>query len=106
MKIHSFRFIQIELTLVALMLMGIIGVLPLAPNVLTQVVDSVRGIIGPEPIALAENVYYGATDAFQQKTNTANTPGFWSPPALPSSAQPQVAPNLDAPPKILLPRAV
>ncbi len=104
MKIYSFRFIQIELTLIALTLLGLVGWLAASPNALTQVVDDVRGIIGPEPIAFAENVFYGVTDTVQQKTATGNTPGFWSPPATP--AQPQVAPKLSAPQNLFLPRPV
>jgi len=104
MKIYSFRFIQIELTLAALMFLGITGWLVASPNTLVEAVDGVRGIIGPEPIAVAENTFYGVTDTIQQKTSTANTPGFWSPSALP--AQSQVALSLDASPKIFSPRPI
>jgi len=106
MKIYSFKFIQIELIAVALMFLVITGWLVASLNTLPQVVDGVRGLVGPEPIALAENTFYGVTDSLQQKTSAANTPGFWSPPALSVPAQPQVAPNLHASPKLFLPRAV
>ncbi len=96
MKTLTFRFIQIELMLVALMLIGITSAFLISPNALTQVVDGVRGIVGPEPIALAETVYYGATDTLQQNTSTASTPGFWSPPA----------PSQVAPANIFSPRTV
>ncbi len=104
MKTWSFRFIQIELTLVALALVAAIGWFTIAPNALTQVVDGVRGIIGPEPIAFVENVVYGVTDTIQQKTDMGITPGFWSPPVAP--AQPPSVAIPSAPQNLFVPRPI
>lgn len=81
---YSFRLFKIELALIALMFTALTGWVVASPNALVSVVNAVRDVIGPEPIAFAENILYGATDAIQQRTASTRTTGFWAPPALPT----------------------
>ncbi len=104
MRFYTFRIIKIELALIAVALVMLTGWAVASPNGLPQVVDGVRGVVGPEPIAFAENTFYGVADTIQQKTATGNTPGFWSPPVAPAQSSNAAIPR--APQTQFAPRSI
>lgn len=77
-RMNTVRIVKIELVLMVLMSVVITIQVASSANALIPIVDAVRNVIGPEPIALAENVFYGATDTTQQHTAAANASGYWS----------------------------
>ena len=81
------RIIKIELAL-GLVLLGLWGWVALPPSAVGQIVDAVRNVVGPEPIAFAEDVFYSAMDSVQQVLASHNLLGSASPAAavvIPSS---------------------
>ena len=87
MRINLFKVLEIELALVALALLATFGFLATTPTALAQIVELARGVVGPEPIAFAENAFYGIQDAYQRWTfQGRTTPGYWTPATAPSTA--------------------
>jgi hypothetical protein len=83
MRVKLFRVLEIESALVALALIVMLSVVISTPRALTQMVDAVRGLVGPEPI------------------RDRTTPGYWTPtaPASPAALPPAQA-ALSAPPAL------
>lgn len=85
------RAVRIKLGILVLLLS--IGVAAAQPDLVPQMVEQVRELVGPQPVAMAEDIFYGALDqynrwAYQGRT----TPGYWD---VPPTTQPVNA----APPK-------
>lgn len=97
-RMNTIRMIKIELALLVLMIVVITTQVASSANALIPIVDAVRNVIGPEPIALAENIFYGTADTIQQHTTATNASAYWSPPAL-STPVPQsiIAPSAHPP---------
>ncbi|MCL4487246.1 MAG: hypothetical protein M1570_03850 [Chloroflexi bacterium] len=84
MRVNPSRTLQIEIGLLVIVLIEGITLLAVTPTTLTPVVDLVRGVIGPAPVSLAENTFYGLTDAMQRATfHGRTTPGYWTAPPMP-----------------------
>lgn len=72
----------ILLKIVPVVLVGLIvgtGVLyTSSPDTIAQFVDEVRTVVGPQPVAMAEDLFYGALDRYNQWAYQGkNTPGYW-----------------------------
>lgn len=65
--------------LVLLCLVLLAFVLPVvSPDAIPQIVEQVREIVGPQPIAFAEDVFYAALDRYNQWAYQGKTtPGYW-----------------------------
>lgn len=49
-----------------------------SPDTIAQFVDEVRTVVGPQPVAMAEDLFYGALDRYNQWAyQDKNTPGYW-----------------------------
>jgi hypothetical protein len=99
-KTHKLRFIGIGSALGALVVFALLAGLAFNGRPLPQVVDDVRSVVGPAPVAFVENVYYDLLDQFQRWTFSGRTtPGFWTPvPVQPGATSvPSVTP-LPVPP--------
>ena len=60
--------------------------LAIHPTAIPSLVDGTRTLVGPEPIAAAENVFYGVSDAYRKMTcGGCTTGGYWTPPAVSQS---------------------
>jgi len=74
-----------ELTLASLL------TLALMPRSLPELVDQARAVVGPAPIAFAENTFYGLADVYHRLTfRGRTTPGYWESPT-PQTARPAVS---------------
>jgi Phosphodiester glycosidase len=94
-----FRILQIDLALALIALLEAIGYLAVTPTALTQVVDLVRGVVGPVPVAFAENTFYGLTDAVQRTTfQGRTTPGYWTAPPTSVPRAPAAVGHIANPP--------
>lgn len=82
-----------RLKITALAGLGGIAVLGVAmklyPPLIGNIVDAVRAVVGPEPIAWLEDKVYGAKDQYEQWKNRDAAPtSYWGNPAAPCSAEP------------------
>ncbi len=95
---NAFKLLKIEIMVFVIALLAAVGFLVANPPALAEVVNDVRGIIGPQPVAFIENTFYGIADAFQHLTfQGKTTPGYWSTtPAPAAPAQSTPAPTLQA----------
>lgn len=67
------------------------------PAVVPRVVDAVRAVVGPRPIAWAEDVFYGAKDAFDRlRYRDAAPQAYWDASAPTGSAPASAAPEPDS----------
>ncbi len=67
------------LALVMVISLSLGGLVILQPAAIPPLVDLARAVIGPQPVAFAENLFYGAEDALQRRIcNGCTTPGYWS----------------------------
>ena len=95
MQSHSLKLAKISISLIALMVLTF-GAL-MAPNrtAIPQLVDQARVVIGPEPVAFAEDTFYAMTDAYNRWTFRGHTTsGYWTA----TDAVPPVGVNSVAPP--------
>ncbi len=94
MRFHWFRLSGKETALAALILLAFFALAQLntfgafRARSLPQIVDEVRALVGPEPVALVENTFYDLADLYQRLTfRGRTTPGYWaSPSSTPSMA--------------------
>ena len=78
--------------LAAVVTLALAGLLTLAltPRLLPELVDQVRAVVGPAPIAFAENTFYSLADVYHRMTfRGRTTAGYWEPPT-PQPAKPAV----------------
>jgi len=93
MRFQTFEFKGRNVVLAALAALAMLtlaGLLTLAlmPRSLPEWVDQARAVVGPAPIAFAENTFYGLADVYHRLTfRGRTTPSYWtSPTPLPPSA--------------------
>jgi hypothetical protein len=85
------KLLFLDAGLIVLLLVLTVGYLAASPDQIPAVVDLVRGVVGPEPVALAEDVFYSVTDTGRQLTSDGQTtPGYWDSTA-PSTGAPAPA---------------
>jgi hypothetical protein len=103
MRFQTFEFKGRNVVLAALAALAMLtlaGLLTLAlmPRSLPELVDQARAVVGPAPIAFAENTFYGLADIYHRLTfRGRTTPGYWESPT-PQPAQPAVS-AMTAPPQ-------
>jgi hypothetical protein len=93
MRFHAFEFKGRNIVLAALAALAVLWLaglltLTLIPRSLPELVDQARTVVGPAPIAFAENTFYGLADIYHRLTFRGHTtPGYWESPT-PQPAQP------------------
>ena len=106
MRLWFLGAIVIPLALIVTMALTFLAIQPTA---IPSLVDQTRTLVGPEPIAAAENVFYGVSDAYRKMTcGDCTTPGYWTPPVAPSVGAPapsaaRIATQRTAPPSVAVP---
>jgi hypothetical protein len=94
MRIHTFEFKGKYVALAALIALAMLSLaglstLALRPRSLPEWVDQARAVVGPAPIAFAENTFYGLADIYHRLTfHGRTTPGYWELPTPPQPARP------------------
>jgi hypothetical protein len=86
MRFQTFGFKSrnvVRAALAAVVILALAGLLTLVltPRLLPELVDQARAVVGPAPIAFAENAFYGLADVYHRITfRGRTTPGYWEPP--------------------------
>jgi hypothetical protein len=99
MKLNLFRILKIESALAGIAFLVVISLMASDPGTAAQIADSVRSVIGPAPVAFAENLFYGLTDTLQRATfHGSTTPGYWTIPTASPAITPQAPDRAKAAP--------
>ncbi|MCL4486874.1 MAG: phosphodiester glycosidase family protein [Chloroflexi bacterium] len=95
-------FLEAIVIPLALILAMAFAFLAIHPTAIPSLVDQTRTLVGPEPIAAAENVFYGVSDAYRKMTcGDCTTPGYWTP-ATPAQSAAQIATQRTAAPSVAI----
>ena len=81
MKTRTFNWVGVSSGLIVLLGLTFGAAMVAKSPALPRLVDTVRGVIGPQPVAFTENTVYGLIDAYNRAFRKQPAPGYWTPTA-------------------------
>ena len=100
-RAHFLKLATLSISLLALIFLACYALVTRVPTEIPQLVDQARGVIGPEAVALAEDRFYAASDAYDRwSLGGHKTPGYWTVTDTPQPAVGTPMSRLEAHPQL------